>query len=43
MQRSIYLNNASDEDITAKLEEGVLKIVVPKTSPPDKSKKISIE
>lgn len=43
MSRSIYLGNAKDEDITAKLEDGVLCIIVPKKEEIDKTKTIPIE
>lgn len=42
MRRSMYLDNASIEDINAKLENGVLLIKVPKEDK-SKSKKIDIE
>jgi len=43
MTRNIFLADASDEGIKAKLEEGVLNITVPKKEKPDNSVKIEIE
>ena len=43
MQRNIFLEDANAESIKAKLEEGVLKIVVPKKEKSDSSVKIEIE
>jgi HSP20 family protein len=43
MSRSIYLEDAKSEGIKANLENGVLKITVPKESRPGKSVKIDIE
>lgn len=43
MSRSILLADADDEDIKAKLEEGVLTIQVPKKQHEDTSKRIMIE
>lgn len=43
MSRSIYLGDAKDGDITAKLEDGVLCIIVPKKEEIDKTKTIPIE
>lgn len=43
MQRNIFLAEAADEGITAKLENGILSIVVPKAEKPDKSIEIEIE
>ncbi len=43
MSRSIYLGDAKSEGIKANLENGVLKIIVPKESRPNNSVKIDIE
>lgn len=43
MTRSILLTDANDEGIQAKLEEGVLTIIVPKKERVDTSKRIQIE
>jgi len=43
MQRNIFLADASDEGVVAKLENGVLNITVPKKEKPDKSVPIEIE
>ena len=44
MSRSYYLENGTEEGIKAKLDNGVLNIVIPKTNKPAKNKKlISIE
>lgn len=43
MSRSIYLEDAKSEDIKASLENGVLKIIIPKESRPNNSIKIDIE
>ncbi|SCZ77665.1 Hsp20/alpha crystallin family protein [Acidaminobacter hydrogenoformans] len=43
MQRTIYLGDAGTEDIKARLEDGVLNIVVPKVKKTELSKKIEIE
>lgn len=43
MQRSIYLAEAAAEDIKAKLEDGVLNIVIPKLKKKDSSLKINID
>lgn len=43
MQRTIYLGNASEEDIKAKLEDGVLSITVPKAKKVETSRRIEIE
>lgn len=43
MSRSIYLDDAKSEGIKASLENGVLKITVPKESKPNNSVKIDIE
>lgn len=43
MSRSIYLEDAKSEGIKANLENGVLKITVPKESKPNNSVKIDIE
>ncbi len=43
MQRNIFLAEAADEGITAKLKDGVLMITVPKKVHEDKSRAIEIE
>lgn len=43
MSRSIYLNEAKSEGIKAKLENGVLSIIVPKESKPNNSIQIDID
>ena len=43
MQRTIYLGNASAENIKAKLEDGVLKITVPKIKKTEATRSIEIE
>jgi HSP20 family protein len=43
MERNIFLQEADSEGITAKLEDGVLKIHIPKTEHVDTSRKIEIE
>lgn len=43
MSRSIYLEDAKSEGIKANLENGVLRIIVPKESKPNNSIKIDIE
>ena len=43
MSRSVYLENAKSEGISAKMENGVLSIAVPKLDKPDTSKRIPIE
>ncbi len=43
MSRSIYLEDAKSDGIKANLENGVLKIVVPKDSKPNNKIKIDIE
>ncbi len=43
MQRCIYLADARDEGVSAKLEEGVLKITIPKEVKTETSRKIEIE
>ena len=40
--RSVYLADASQDEIVAKLEDGILKITVPKQSSANKSRKIEI-
>lgn len=40
--RSVYLENANPDGISAKLEDGILCITVPKQERPDNSKHISI-
>ena len=43
MQRNVFLAEAANEDIKAKLKDGVLLITVPKKVHEDKSKAIEIE
>ena len=43
MQRSLFLENAKPETGSAKLDEGVLRITVPKDTQSDASSKIDIE
>lgn len=43
MSRSIYLEDAKSDGITAKLENGLLKIIVPKVDKPNNSIKIDVE
>jgi len=43
MSRSIYLGDAAADGIKAKLENGVLKITVPRQKKLDQSKRIEIE
>ena len=43
MQRSLYLTDASDENIAASLNNGVLKITVPKQARMNKDKRIEIQ
>lgn len=43
MQRSLYLADTDPEGISAKLEEGLLKITVAKVEKPDDVRKIDIE
>ena len=43
MQRSVYLANAASEGVTAKMENGVLQITVPKVQSKENSYKIDIE
>lgn len=43
MLRSIYLEDADEDGIQAKLEEGLLTITVPKKKPADTNKRITIE
>ncbi len=43
MERNIYLQDADDENIKAKLEHGILSITIPKKEDVDTSKKIEIE
>ncbi len=42
MNRSVYLNDAKDEGIKASLENGLLRIVVPKKEDRKKSRRIEI-
>jgi HSP20 family protein len=43
MQRCVYLADAKTEGINAKLEDGVLKIMIPKAVKADNSRRIEIE
>jgi len=43
MRRCIYLANAADKDVKAKLEEGILHISIPKKAKPDKTINIDID
>jgi HSP20 family protein len=43
MQRSIYLKNVKSESISAKLENGILKINVPKSELSESKRSISID
>ena len=43
MERNIYLQDADDENIKAKLDQGILHISIPKKEDVDTSKKIEIE
>ncbi|WP_100064961.1 Hsp20/alpha crystallin family protein [Miniphocaeibacter massiliensis] len=43
MSRSMYFDNIDEEDLKAKLEDGVLKIKIPKNKKENNSKKIEIE
>lgn len=43
MERSIYLVDMSEDNIDARLENGVLKIVIPKAKQTDERKKIEIK
>ena len=43
MSRSIYLEDSKPDAIKAKLENGVLKIIVPKEEKPDNSITIEVE
>lgn len=43
MSRSVYLGDIKDEDVNAKLEDGVLCIEIPKGEEKEKIKKIPIE
>jgi HSP20 family protein len=43
MRRSIYLADAQTEEIKAKLDQGVLRIVVPKEPKVDNTRRIEIE
>jgi HSP20 family protein len=43
MERAMYLEDAKSEDIKAKLENGVLTIIVPKKEKEDRARKIDIE
>lgn len=41
--REVYLPDAATEGTVAKMEDGILRITVPKAAAPDNSKKIDIE
>jgi HSP20 family protein len=43
MRRSVYLEDAMDEGITAKLDNGVLRITVPRSGKQRKTHRIEIE
>ncbi len=43
MSRAVYLADAEADGITAKLDGGVLKIVVPRQKQPDNKRRIEIE
>ena len=43
MSRNIYLEDAKSEGIKANLENGVLKITIPKEQKPSNTKKIDID
>ena len=43
MQRSLYLADSSNDDISAKLDEGVLQIVIPKEKKSINTKQIEIQ
>ena len=43
MSRSVYLSEAQSEGVKAKLEDGVLKITVPKASEPEEIIEIDVE
>jgi HSP20 family protein len=43
MSRSVYLADGTPEGIKAKLDNGVLKVVVPRTKRADNAKRIEIE
>lgn len=43
MSRSVYLGDIKDEDVKAKLEDGVLCIEIPKGEDKEKAKRILIE
>ena len=43
MQRSVYLAGVKNDEVKAKLEDGVLKIIVPKQEKIDKTQRIAIE
>jgi len=42
LKRSVYLVDAENKEITAKLEEGVLNVTIPKKEKENRSKKIEI-
>ncbi len=43
MSRTVYLENAAEDGITAKLDNGVLDIVIPKIEKKESKKPINIE
>lgn len=43
MSRSMYLADADDDNITAKLEDGVLRIAIPKAAGKEKRRQIEIQ
>ncbi len=43
MSRSVYLADAADEGVSAKLEDGVLRITLPKAAPVETKREISIQ
>ncbi len=43
MSRSVYLADSSEEGVSAKLEDGVLRVVLPKAAPVETRREISIQ
>jgi HSP20 family molecular chaperone IbpA len=43
MSRSIYLANVAEDGVTAKMDNGILRVIVPKKDIDTKKKKIDIE
>ena len=43
MSRSIYLANVAEDGVTAKMDNGILRVIVPKQDIETKKKKIDIE